>query len=189
MQMKVCSKCGIEKEISEFNKGKFGKYGVTGGCSECLRNEYNKNKDRYIENRHKKIENIPNFYKIKYQKNKESIKATQKRYRENLKKDKVKYSEFLLKDKNRKLLLNFNISLNDYNKMLEAQNGVCAICGRPEMVVDNKKHRIKDLSVDHNHKTNKIRGLLCQKCNHLIGLANENLNILLSAINYLKTRN
>ena len=42
--------------------------------------------------------------------------------------------------------------------MLEAQDGRCAICGN--------KPRKRRLDVDHNHKTGKVRGLLCRRCNH-----------------------
>lgn len=56
------------------------------------------------------------------------------------------------------------------------QNGVCAICHQ-------KSER--RLSIDHNHTTNVARGLLCQKCNFFIGLANDNLDILSNAIVYL----
>jgi hypothetical protein len=44
----------------------------------------------------------------------------------------------------------------------------------------------KKLFVDHCHKTNKIRGLLCQKCNFLIGLANDSPQVLSLAIHYLR---
>lgn len=55
----------------------------------------------------------------------------------------------------------FNITLEQYDKMLEKQNGVCAICGKPPI------HR--KLAIDHNHKTGKIRGLLCIRCNPMLG--------------------
>jgi hypothetical protein len=49
------------------------------------------------------------------------------------------------------------LTIAQYDELLEAQGGVCAICGRPP-----KNRR---LAVDHNHKTGKIRGLLCWVCN------------------------
>ena len=66
---------------------------------------------------------------------------------------------------------NFGITLDEYKAKLLQQRGVCAICGQPEMATFRGK--VKTLSVDHNHKTNLIRGLLCDKCNHLLGNANE----------------
>lgn len=57
----------------------------------------------------------------------------------------------------------YGITPEQYDIMLEKQGGVCAICGQVETRMLN--HKIVRLSVDHNHKTGKIRGLLCHKCN------------------------
>lgn len=56
----------------------------------------------------------------------------------------------------------YGVTADQYNFLLEKQNGVCAICKQPERVYSN-------LSVDHNHKTNKVRELLCSDCNKLVG--------------------
>lgn len=80
---------------------------------------------------------------------------------------------------------NFNITIELYNKMLKDQDNKCKICNLPE-ITKNKNGVSKFLSVDHCHKTGKIRGLLCSKCNSFLGMANDNINILKSAIIYLK---
>jgi len=77
----------------------------------------------------------------------------------------------------------YNITLADYDQMLEKQNGVCVICGHVE--TRTLKGIQTRLTVDHNHKTGKIRGLLCHSCNILIGCAKDNITMLQSAINYL----
>lgn len=74
----------------------------------------------------------------------------------------------------------FNITLEDYNKIFNVQNGCCAICNKPQSDFD------KPLFVDHNHETNKIRGLLCRSCNLLLGYSKDNIDILTQAIQYLK---
>lgn len=79
----------------------------------------------------------------------------------------------------------FKLNISDYNKMLERQNNLCAICKKPETQLKKKYNKIKMLSVDHCHKTGKIRGLLCHKCNTGIGSLCESRSILQSAINYL----
>ncbi len=56
------------------------------------------------------------------------------------------------------------------------QNGGCAICGQPQE---------RRLHVDHDHKTGRIRGLLCGSCNRAIGLLKESVASLASAIGYL----
>lgn len=78
----------------------------------------------------------------------------------------------------------FGITLEEYDKMFEAQNGVCAICYRPETFI--LKGRTHSLAVDHCHKTGKIRGLLCRNCNQMLGLAKDNIKTLESAVEYLK---
>jgi hypothetical protein len=67
------------------------------------------------------------------------------------------------------------LTLIEYNKLIEKQNGKCAICGK-----------ITKLGVDHNHITGKIRGLLCPTCNSALGLFYDNKLILLNAIKYLE---
>ena len=85
-----------------------------------------------------------------------------------------------LKERNRALLRYFNITLAEYDEMLEGQGGGCAICGMtPE---DNGKR----LAVDHDHETDEVRGLLCNNCNTGIGLLQDNPAVLRSAANYLE---
>lgn len=59
------------------------------------------------------------------------------------------------------------------------QNGVCAICN--QININGRK-----LSVDHNHKTGKFRGLLCLKCNLAIGYLQEDVSLFEKSIEYLK---
>jgi len=54
--------------------------------------------------------------------------------------------------------------------MLKDQDNKCAIYGKPETVMDKRTDKVKALSVDHNHETNKNRGLLCSSCNMKLGL-------------------
>jgi len=60
---------------------------------------------------------------------------------------------------------NFNLTESEYDLILERQNGVCAICKEEEKIIDGQSKKLKPLSVDHCHKTGKIRGLLCTTCN------------------------
>lgn len=83
-----------------------------------------------------------------------------------------------------KYLVNkFDITIDDYEKMYSEQNGVCAICGQPE--VRRYNGNIINLAVDHCHETGKVRGLLCSMCNLSLGGFNDSLKLLKSAINYL----
>lgn len=84
----------------------------------------------------------------------------------------------------RYLKAEYGISEIEYDAMVLQQNGLCAICGQPETVTH--KGKLKRLSIDHNHSTEKVRGLLCDRCNHGIGLFKESAARLLSAIKYLE---
>ena len=66
----------------------------------------------------------------------------------------------------------YGITSKEYNEMLLKQKDCCAICGV------NKSELKKPLFVDHNHKTKKVRGLLCANCNSSLGHAKDNINTL-----------
>lgn len=83
---------------------------------------------------------------------------------------------------------NFGISPRDYEMMLEVQNYVCASCQQPETQVVRKTGKLRALAVDHNHKTKDIRGLLCFRCNALLGSAGDDPLILMAAAAYLQRR-
>lgn len=74
----------------------------------------------------------------------------------------------------------YGITAIEYKELLEKQNNKCAICSI------NQDDLNKKLSVDHCHKTNKVRGLLCTNCNVALGQINDDISLLLSAINYLE---
>ena len=70
----------------------------------------------------------------------------------------------------------YGLPWEDYQDMLKRQGGKCAICG--EMMGKP--------NVDHSHKTGRTRDLLCLFCNHLLGNAKDNVEILKKAIRYLR---
>ena len=65
------------------------------------------------------------------------------------------------KRRDRRLRKTYGITLADYGRMLKAQKGGCAICGN--------KPKKRSLDVDHSHKTGRVRGLLCHRCNRGLG--------------------
>lgn len=72
----------------------------------------------------------------------------------------------------------YGITVETYEKMLVDQGGVCAICKKA-------CNTGKRLSVDHDHDTGKVRGILCQRCNRGIGHF-KSIEDLESAVSYLK---
>jgi hypothetical protein len=77
---------------------------------------------------------------------------------------------------------NYGLSLEDYNKMLAQQNLKCALCDRQH---DPSIKRGR-LYVDHDHSTGKVRALLCGAHNSMLGYAEDSIEVLEKAINYLK---
>ncbi len=85
------------------------------------------------------------------------------------------------KTKSSELKRMFGITLDDYERILKKQGGVCAICDRKE-----SKKRFKYLAVDHCHESKNIRGLLCSNCNRGLGLFADSIERLKSATKYLR---
>ena len=84
-----------------------------------------------------------------------------------------------LSSANTKLKRRFGITLEQYEDMLKEQGGRCMICGAIKSTLNHK------LAVDHDHKTSKIRGLLCKSCNLGIGNFLDSPVLLQNAISYL----
>lgn len=80
----------------------------------------------------------------------------------------------------------YGITVKQYELMLKSQNGVCAICNQSETAKDRGGDKVKALAIDHDHKINKIRGLLCHCCNLVLGHAKDNPEILRKAAEYLE---
>ena len=115
-------------------------------------------------------------HKIWRSNNKEKIKARGKQYKLNHK------EQSKAQDTKRRLKICYNLTPKQYDGLFKAQNGRCLICGT------HQSNLRRALDVDHNHITNKVRGLLCGNCNLLLGNAKDNTDILKSAIKYLQPK-
>ena len=91
--------------------------------------------------------------------NSDRDRAYHKKYRDNNKD----------KRKNGMLLWRFNITLEEYQALFEAQGGVCKLCGKEENARKNHSEEKRMLAVDHDHNTGVVRGLLCASCNVKLG--------------------
>lgn len=78
-------------------------------------------------------------------------------------------------------LRRYNLSVESFKTLETKQNGVCAICKDPPGVNPWQKR----LCVDHDHETNRIRGLLCDKCNRALGMLGDNVEAFKRVIKYL----
>ena len=79
----------------------------------------------------------------------------------------------------REIVKKYGITEDQYQQILKLQSGVCAICERHQ--------RYRRLSIDHSHKTGKVRGLLCNFCNRSLGRYGDSPIRLRKAAEYLET--
>lgn len=84
-----------------------------------------------------------------------------------------------------RLKRDFSMIPEDYLKMFKKQEGVCATCKKSETKINSKSKKVQSLSIDHCHKTGKIRGLLCNRCNITLGKVEDNPTILQNMLDYL----
>lgn len=85
------------------------------------------------------------------------------------------------------LMKTFGISMEDFDLMAAKQNYKCAICQMvPEIKIDSRGRTIETLCIDHDHKTGKMRALLCRPCNSALGLFKDNTITVKNAVQYLE---
>lgn len=85
------------------------------------------------------------------------------------------------KAKERMLKYRYSLTIDSYHSMYEEQNKSCKIC-----LKEYELGGWKGLYVDHCHRTGKVRGLLCPKCNTMIGVLNEDIELLRSMAKYIE---
>ena len=153
--------------------------------SEYQKEYYQKNKKRLADYkkawREKNKERILEKKRKYYDENKEEIKEKARQYRK-INTEKIK--EYRVTNKGRRRerwLTRYGLTQEKYQEMLDEQNYGCAICG-------NTNDEEKLLMVDHDHSTDKVRGLLCHRCNSGIGLLRDDVDLLFMAIDYLEER-
>jgi len=106
--------------------------------------------------------------KERYDKDPISNLASSRKWREKIGKEGVK--DLTLRNL-------YGITLEEYNKLYKTQKGLCLGCNEPD--------KDRQLSVDHDHLTDKIRGLLCRNCNVVLGLIEDKPNTLIRLRDYL----
>ncbi len=90
------------------------------------------------------------------------------------------------KSERRRKLLRHGVPLERVPVLIaEAENGQCHACGKRPSELDIPNPSAARLHVDHDHKTNRYRGLLCQKCNSALGLVDDNVEVLMALAAYL----
>ena len=154
---KQCTKCGKWFPNTEEHF-----YKLKCVCKICLKEQ----RKIYRDNNKEKIKQYEKMYTIK---NKEKQR----------KKDKLYYANNKEKERERKFKQKYNLSLDEYNAMLKNQDNKCLICGN-ELKDKQKIH------IDHCHKTGKVRGILCARCNTRLELVENHPEIIQSMFTYLE---
>lgn len=178
---KKCCKCKLVFPIGLFNKDKTRKDGLNPRCRPCYKLE----KDAYHQRHGHRLRKER---KEKYWLDPEISRKISRERRNPLKENKrlkKERAEDPLRFKGYHLKRSFGITLEDFQKMGTKQNWVCKICKKPETVFDKRINTTRNLTVDHDHKTGKIRGLLCTNCNKGLGMFKDDKNLLKNAIEYL----
>ncbi len=189
---KICTKCKNEFPATEefFYKLIHGKFNLVSQCKKCMtqcsRNWDKENKDKLKKYRKNYYKNNKNKYRLT-QNQKEELSARRKEYRIN--NPTYKDKECFTKDRRNQTLKRYNTTEKEVTELLKRQGGVCAICRKVETRKRKYDGKIFDFCIDHCHETSKVRGLLCSKCNAMIGQCKNNPEILLSGIKYLRKNN
>ncbi len=167
--MKVCAKCNKTKSETAFYKKPTSCDGLHSSCKLCQKEKsqkyYQKNKDKIIR------------ATLTWRFN------NKERCRENNRKWQEKNKEKCRLVRRKSLCKRYGIKIEDYNEMFLEQNGVCAICERKE--TSRLRGILGNLNIDHDHTTGKIRGLLCLRCNQVLGRVNDDVGILTKMVDYL----
>lgn len=158
--MKSCSRCYLEKDLTEYHVDNRSKDGRRIVCKTCIKKhdqlyyQNNLEKKRMQATEYRKSERGRRVRKEHYQKNKEAkrLYCIEKTY---------------------------GLNSEDYTQMLNKQNGQCLIC-------NDSENNGRNLCVDHCHNTGRVRGLLCDKCNLSIGLLRDDAIRVKKLFEYLK---
>lgn len=190
---KVCSKCKENLSTSEFYKhspyvNNLGRVIIhTDNLSSQCRFCQLKNKKRYyFWNR----DEIKEKGKIRYRLNSAKFKENRKEYYKKnstiiLAKDKIYRDKNPLMQVNAKLKKSYGITIYEKSKILIKQSYKCAICSKELSLLKKDGQRQCESFIDHDHKTKKIRGILCHHCNAGIGHFFDRKDLLQNAILYL----
>jgi hypothetical protein len=175
-----CARCGTWKPAKDFEKNSKMGAGLSPRCRACRR------ADRKAEWR--RIDAAERRHRVRRNREYQRERMKDPAYRAKINRqnrDRFRaLPEHVRKEEGLKL---YGLTYADYEAMLEAQGGVCAICGNHEEQVMRKSGKRKALAVDHDHETGVVRGLLCNGCNTGIGHFREDPDRMEAAARFLRT--
>lgn len=164
---RICRRCQTWKDLSEFGKSRVGVAGIKANCRAC---ENEMARQRYansdVSARRKEQKRL--YDKARYERKKA---------------EGAQLGGDPVKARTRMLQRNYGLTPEAYDAMVATQDNKCLICHTSGEEVRNNR-----LVVDHCHATGVVRGLLCPKCNLLLGHADDSIERLEQAILYLRDR-
>lgn len=181
---RMCPLCKVEKDSEEgFYRDKNRVNGRAYMCKDCMKrhvkrwSQTTKGKERqriakrkYNYSPHGRAKRLEIANRPKHL---ERAQKQRQRWRTNIE---TRFAEF-----DQSLRRNYGIDAEDWARMFNAQQEVCAGCHRP-LHFDRRTH------VDHCHATGVVRGLLCNRCNYILGVAKDRPGTLRRLANYLELR-
>lgn len=169
-----CHRCGIEHWLlkSQYNRSKTGAHYCSVECHNQAQQEARRRSDsgEKLCNGCRRYLPLTEFHKRSGKTNCRARckECNQRRHRERL------------------LKLQYSVTIEDYEQMLNRQDGKCAICGQTERELAFGRKSVRRLCVDHNHVTGKARGLLCRKCNSGVAMLGDDLSAIQRAYQYMR---
>lgn len=176
LQTKQCARCKQIKPTTDFHKLKESKDGLKYYCAACS----NKAGQDYKLRNPEKFKESKRNYRLR---NLEKERANARDYQRRLRADKVAYQKQSIKRASFDRKKRYGLEESEYQRMLMDQAFLCKICRKPETAIYHGKPRT--LCVDHCHSTGSIRGLLCHRCNAMVGLAKDDSAVLRRASEYV----
>lgn len=185
---KKCSVCQHKKSAEHFTKDKRSRSGLSSECLECRR----KSKKRWAAANPEKVKAYGRQYRIEHPEVVRNLKKLyRKRHPDRAKAQvraavKKKWNTYYAPTRWRAWLRRkYGITEQQFTEALQKQGNCCAIC-KGNQNCQRSGQRRERLYVDHCHKTKRFRGLLCFKCNTLLGMAGDSVATLQRAVEYVK---
>jgi len=185
----LCTKCNIEKNITNFRKDQYNSTGRSSQCNNCSK----ENCKNYYKNNPEKVKAYANaYYKknsiriLELRKARKEKKSTKSLYKQSDKEKNAKLNDYYNREgwkKQKELVWSKrgikNFTYKQFEEMRKLQKNKCYIC-------NSGPSNNQSLHTDHDHVTGKVRKLLCNNCNNGMGKLKDSVELLQKVITYLK---
>ncbi|HDZ13941.1 hypothetical protein LCGC14_0840310 [marine sediment metagenome] len=188
--MKICTKCKKRKSEKEFYLRRGDRKGYSTHCIKCISEHQRLYRVKNNERLRKKeaLYRLTNKDKIRARvlANKDKTnkaRCARKKTKEGRKKIKAEQRRYRLKK--------YGLTMAAFDSLFRGQKGKCAICNLELVDENNKGRKVSNAypRIDHCHKTGKIRGLLCNRCNVAMGAFDDDIKLIAKVAIYLERAN